>query len=134
MTYLSACGAIERRCALPEAAALDGARVHTCFGTLPVRVKTNRIILCPASAVGSNINGQPPSMTVIPWVRPYSVAASETLPAPNEWLVSSLAGWDIHLDHLAAALDGRPVDWPNWWADYFGAWSEKRDRYAAKVG
>ena len=56
------------------------------------------------------------------------------LPAPNEWLVSSLAGWDIHLDHLAAALDGRSVDWPNWWADYFGAWSEKRDRYAAKVG
>ena len=59
---------------------------------------------------------------------------TSTLPAPNEWLVSSLAGWDIHLDHLAAALDGRSVDWPNWWADYFGAWSKKRDRYAAKVG
>jgi hypothetical protein len=35
------------------------------------------------SQVGSNINGQPPSITVIPCVRLYSVAAEETLPAPH---------------------------------------------------
>src|SRR6266498_3290752 len=56
---------------------------QTCLGTLPVRVNTKRIALCPGSAVGSNIRGQPPSITLIPCCRPYSVAAPETLPAPN---------------------------------------------------
>src|SRR5207249_2423128 len=37
---------------------------------------------------------------------------TSTLPAPNERLVSSLAGWDIHLDHLAAA-HVRPVARPD---------------------
>lgn len=42
-----------------------------------------------------------------------------------------LAGWHIHLDHLAAALDGRAVDWPHWMRDHFGRWTEYRDHYAA---
>lgn len=58
-------------------------RSHTFFGTLPVRVNMKRIALCPRSAVGSNINGQPPSMTVIPCWRPYWVAASDTLLPPG---------------------------------------------------
>jgi hypothetical protein len=49
---------------------------------LPVTVKTTRVALWPRSAVGSNMHGQPPSITVIPCRRPYSVAAAETLPAP----------------------------------------------------
>lgn len=41
---------------------------HTCLGTLPANM--SRIILCPKSAVGLNISGQPPSITVIPRCRP----------------------------------------------------------------
>jgi len=47
-------------------------------------LKKNRMHLCPMSAVGSNIKGQPPSITVIPCCRPYSVAADDTLPVPTE--------------------------------------------------
>jgi hypothetical protein len=47
-----------------------GRRSHTRLGTFPVRVNTKRIALWPRSAVGSNINGQPPSITVIPCRRP----------------------------------------------------------------
>jgi hypothetical protein len=43
---------------------------QTFFGTLPLRVKTNRIALCPRSAVGPNMHGQPPSITAIPRRRP----------------------------------------------------------------
>jgi hypothetical protein len=40
------------------------------LGTLPVRVRTTRIALCPRSAVGSNMHGQPPSITAMPRWRP----------------------------------------------------------------
>src|SRR5512132_308638 len=43
---------------------------QTCLGTLPVRVKTTRIALCPRSAVGSNMHGQPPPITAMPRSRP----------------------------------------------------------------
>lgn len=39
---------------------------YTCRGTLPVMLNTSRITLCPGSAVGSNMHGHPPSMTVMP--------------------------------------------------------------------
>ena len=45
-------------------------RGQTSFGTLPLRVKTTRIALCPRSAVGSNMHGQPPSITAMPFCRP----------------------------------------------------------------
>ena len=35
-------------------------------GTLPVSVQTNRMTLCPGSAVGPNMQGQPPSNTEMP--------------------------------------------------------------------
>src|SRR4029453_3615840 len=63
---------------------VDEPHRHTLLGTLPVAENTTRITLCPASAVGANISGQPPSITVTPCRLPYSVAASETLPPPNE--------------------------------------------------
>ena len=44
--------------------------VGTCRGTLPVMVQTMRRNLCPPSLVGSNISGQPPSITVMPCWRP----------------------------------------------------------------
>ncbi len=39
---------------------------------------------------------------------------SSTLPAPNPYLHKNLAGWHVHLDFLAEALDGQAVDWPHW--------------------
>jgi uncharacterized protein YndB with AHSA1/START domain len=51
-------------------------------------------------------------------------------PAPEDYLTKVLAGWHVHLDFLADALDGRPVDWPNWPVD---RWTEHHDRYAAKL-
>jgi uncharacterized protein YndB with AHSA1/START domain len=44
------------------------------------------------------------------------------------------AGWHIHLDHLAEALAGRPVEWSTWTRDYMGEWAGIRDRYAATMG
>ena len=44
------------------------ALAHTSLGTCPAY--TRRMILCPKSAVGPNISGQPPSITVMPWARP----------------------------------------------------------------
>jgi hypothetical protein len=37
-----------------------------------------------------------------------------------------LAGWHSHLDFLAEALDGHPVDWPNW---PLHRWREEHDSY-----
>jgi uncharacterized protein YndB with AHSA1/START domain len=37
-----------------------------------------------------------------------------TAELPDDYLASVRAGWHSHLDFLDDALDGRPVDWPNW--------------------
>lgn len=50
-------------------------------------------------------------------------------PAPDEFRSKVAAGWDIHLDHLATALEGGAIDWPNWYRDHFAAWQEKEVRY-----
>src|SRR6185295_13887244 len=77
-------------------------------GIFPVRVKMSFIALCPPSATGSNISGQPPSMTWMPCSWPYRVAAWETLPAPNErcihtWWIPSSA----HSFIVCSATSGR---------------------------
>jgi uncharacterized protein YndB with AHSA1/START domain len=59
-------------------------------------------------------------------------------PAPGGYLTKVLAGWHIHLDHLADALDGHPVDWPAWSPDYrargTGAfWADHEAYYAAQI-
>jgi uncharacterized protein YndB with AHSA1/START domain len=51
----------------------------------------------------------------------------------KEHLARNLAGWHVHLDHLADALEGHTVDWPRWTEDYMGRWTEYHDRYAAKL-
>jgi uncharacterized protein YndB with AHSA1/START domain len=56
-----------------------------------------------------------------------------TTPAPDEYLALVMAGWHIHLEHLADALDGRPVDWPRWDAEHRPEWQAHHDRYAALV-
>jgi uncharacterized protein YndB with AHSA1/START domain len=52
-------------------------------------------------------------------------------PAPDDFRTKVAAGWDIHLDHLATALDGGEIDWPSWYRDHYPAWQEKEARWAA---
>lgn len=52
--------------ASPRAGASATPLVQTSLGTFPLRLKTTRIALCPKSAVGPNMHGQPPSITAIP--------------------------------------------------------------------
>ena len=55
-----------------------------------------------------------------------------TTPAPNEQLMPAVAGWHIHLEHLADALDGRPVDWPAWSEEHRPRWDELHASYVAR--
>ena len=41
-----------------------------------------------------------------------------------------LAGWHVHLDFLEEALDGKPVDWPNWPRD---RWAVLNEHYEASM-
>jgi uncharacterized protein YndB with AHSA1/START domain len=59
---------------------------------------------------------------------------TNVLPIPDEVLAMALAGWHIHLDHLAALLDGTPVDWERWDEEHRPAWGELHDRYTAGSG
>jgi uncharacterized protein YndB with AHSA1/START domain len=63
-----------------------------------------------------------------------SLTFSSTLELPGEdQKTMNLAGWDIHLEHLADALEGRKVDWPNWTRDHRPRWAELHDAYKAKL-
>jgi uncharacterized protein YndB with AHSA1/START domain len=54
-----------------------------------------------------------------------------SVPAPNEGVDLARAGWHIHLEHLADALGGRPVDWPAWSAEHRPRWEEIHRSYSA---
>src|SRR5512132_3770836 len=83
-------------------------RIHTRFGTLPVRVKSRRIALCPGSAVGPNMQGQPPSITEMPRSLPYAVAVWETLPAPGPRCIQMcLIPSSAHSPIVCSAISGR---------------------------
>jgi hypothetical protein len=56
-----------------------------------------------------------------------------SVPAPNDAVTLLRAGWHIHLEHLADALDGRPVDWPRWDAEHRPRWQELHDAYEARA-
>jgi uncharacterized protein YndB with AHSA1/START domain len=56
-----------------------------------------------------------------------------TTPAPNDQVDLARSGWHIHLEHLADALDGRPVDWPRWGEDHRPRWEEIHAAYAAQT-
>ncbi len=51
----------------------------------------------------------------------------------EETQANLLAGWHIHLDHLADALAGRAQDWPSWMTTQLPRWQQHHDRYAARV-
>ncbi|WP_427016286.1 SRPBCC domain-containing protein [Pseudarthrobacter sp. P1] len=51
--------------------------------------------------------------------------------APEEVVLMSLAGWHCHLDHLQEALEGKSVDWPHWWDDFYPAWEKIHAAYQA---
>jgi uncharacterized protein YndB with AHSA1/START domain len=53
-----------------------------------------------------------------------------TAAVPDDHLASTLAGWHVHIDFLEDALDGRPVDWPNWPMD---RWQAHFDHYEASM-
>ncbi|MBC3841615.1 hypothetical protein GXW82_19130 [Streptacidiphilus sp. 4-A2] len=63
-----------------------------------------------------------------------ALALEVTLPAPVEDLASRLAGWHLHLDYLADALDGDPADWSNWDLDRVERWQPLDDWYRARYG
>ena len=53
-----------------------------------------------------------------------------TAELPDDYLASVRAGWHVHLDFLEDALDGRPVDWPNWPKD---RWEKHNEVYEASM-
>lgn len=55
---------------------------------------------------------------------------SSTLALPDEYRAKVLAGWAVHLDFLADALEGRPVDWRNWPID---RWEAHHRRYLERL-
>jgi uncharacterized protein YndB with AHSA1/START domain len=53
-----------------------------------------------------------------------------TAELPDDHLASVRAGWHVHIDFLEDALDGRPVDWPNWPKD---RWQVHFERYETSM-
>ena len=56
-----------------------------------------------------------------------------TVPSADDTVMLALAGWHIHLEHLADALAGRPVDWPRWNEDHLPRWEEIHAQYVAQA-
>ena len=52
-----------------------------------------------------------------------------TVHRSSEKLDLVLPGWHVHLEHLDAALDGDPVDWPRWDTDHRPRWEALRAEY-----
>ncbi len=78
--WVPRCGATERSCATPSRRRRRSPtfeRAHTLRGTEPNRVRIGRMILWPTSAVGPNMQGQPPWITSRPCSRPRAAAAGE---------------------------------------------------------
>jgi uncharacterized protein YndB with AHSA1/START domain len=63
-----------------------------------------------------------------------ALALEVTMPAPVERLATHLAGWHLHLDYLADALDGDPVDWSDWDRELSERWQPLYEWYAARYG
>jgi uncharacterized protein YndB with AHSA1/START domain len=53
-----------------------------------------------------------------------------TAELPDEHVASVRAGWHVHIDFLEDALDGKPVDWPNWPED---RWAVLNEHYEASM-
>ena len=63
-----------------------------------------------------------------------ALALEVTMPAPVDRLATYLAGWHLHLDYLADALDGDPVDWSDWDRELAERWQPLYEWYAARYG
>jgi uncharacterized protein YndB with AHSA1/START domain len=57
-----------------------------------------------------------------------------TISLPADHLLKHVAGWHIHLDHLAEALAGNPVEWPAWWTVHYPRWQKIHDLYVGLQG
>lgn len=57
------------------------------------------------------------------------VVFTNTIDVPEEVILMSLAGWHVHLDHLQEALEGKGVDWQNWWTDFYPGWEQIHSEY-----
>lgn len=58
---------------------------------------------------------------------------TSTLDLPDEFRTKVLAGWHVHLEHLADALEGRPADWPNWYSGAgYARWQIVHQAYVAR--
>ena len=99
----------------PNADEVEGDRAYDALADIPVSVNTIRITRCPGSAVGPNMHGQPPSMTVIPCCLPHAAASADTLPPPgprciHTWVMPRSA----HSRTVASAASGRvPITPPS---------------------
>ncbi|KQX06569.1 MULTISPECIES: SRPBCC family protein [unclassified Leifsonia] len=54
-------------------------------------------------------------------------------PAEERFVAMSLAGWHLHLDHLAEALDGIGQDWDAWQERWLPTWQDRHAEYIALV-
>ena len=59
---------------------------------------------------------------------------AQTTPAEERFVAMSLAGWHIHLDHLAQVLAGGTIDWSTWYAEYEPAWTALHEHYRGATG
>jgi uncharacterized protein YndB with AHSA1/START domain len=57
-----------------------------------------------------------------------------TIQLPTDHRLMNIAGWHIHLEHLANALEGRAVEWPTWWSVHYPRWQQLHDRYKIARG
>jgi uncharacterized protein YndB with AHSA1/START domain len=65
--------------------------------------------------------------------RPGTTLVFTVTRSTDEGTDFALPGWHIHLEHLADALAGRPVDWPRWDRHHRPRWHQLRDEYAARA-
>ncbi|WP_113716721.1 SRPBCC domain-containing protein [Arthrobacter dokdonensis] len=56
---------------------------------------------------------------------------TNVIAVPQDVVLMSLAGWHVHLDHLAEALEGRAVDWQHWWDDFYPCWEQVHAAYVS---
>jgi len=54
-------------------------------------------------------------------------------PQQERFVTLSLAGWHLHLDHLADVLAGGAIDWGNWYPLYEQRWEEIHQRYQQRT-
>lgn len=57
-----------------------------------------------------------------------------TLKGAIEQAASSMAGWHVHLEHLAAMLKGDQIDWDNWYSVHLPQWQAVMPAYEKIVG